>query len=262
MRDVVMAKVARAGYFAKGVVYAVVGLLALQTAFLDGGKLTGGRGAIEEIARQPFGRALIGVLAVGLVSYVLWRWTQAILDPDNQGTDAKAITVRSTLFISGAIYAGLALVAIKLLIGSGESGGSSKQSIAASVLEKPWGPYAVGLAALLVVVKAAADFYKGSTARFEHKWKTEEMSKAVQRWARRIARTGVFARGVVLLITAGFIATAALQSDPSDVKGVGGVLSTAASQPYGRWLLGATALGLVCYALYQVMQARYRRVPA
>lgn len=257
-----MTKAARAGYFAKGLVYALVGALAFQTAFLDGGKLTGGRGAIEEVSQQPFGRILLGVLAVGLLGYVAWRWAQALLDPDDRGRDAKAIAVRAMLFVSGAIYAGLAFVAIKLVIGSGGTGGSEKQSIVASILEHAWGPYLIGLVALLVVIKAGAEFHKAYSAKFERKWKTGEMSESTKRWARRISRIGVAARGVVLLITAGFVATAALQSDASDVKGVGGVLSSVASQPYGVWLLGAMAIGLICYAFYQVTQARYRRVPA
>lgn len=263
MQQRTMEKAARAGYAAKGIVYAVVGILAFQAAFLGGGKLTGGKGAIETIGRQPFGRVLLTILLVGLAGYVAWRWIQAFADPDERGRDAKALVVRAMLFLSGLVYAGLAYLALQIVIGTGGGGGgSTKQSLAASILGASWGRVLVGVVALLVLIKAGAEFYKAYSAKFEDKWKSGSMSEATRRWATGLSRVGVTARGVVFLITAGFIAAAALQNDASEVKGLSGVLQTLASQPYGPWLLGAMAIGLICYAAYQGAHALYRRIPA
>ena len=50
---------ARVGLVARGVVYGVVGILALKLAVGSGGKATTQRGALETIAQEPFGQ--IGV---------------------------------------------------------------------------------------------------------------------------------------------------------------------------------------------------------
>src|SRR5215216_7289268 len=82
---------ARAGYAAKGVVYCVVGLLALLAAFGNGGETTGSRGALQKILGQPFGVVLVSLLAVGLAGYAIWCFVQATADPDHAGNDAKGI---------------------------------------------------------------------------------------------------------------------------------------------------------------------------
>ncbi|HKF93470.1 MAG TPA: DUF1206 domain-containing protein, partial [Gammaproteobacteria bacterium] len=70
---------ARMGYVAKGVVYMIVGVLAAMTALGVGGATTGTIGAVSRIEHQPFGQALVGLMALGLVGYVLWRFTQAVM---------------------------------------------------------------------------------------------------------------------------------------------------------------------------------------
>src|SRR5829696_8195367 len=68
---------ARAELVARGVVYAVIGILALKLALGDGGKATNQQGALKTIAGQPFGKALLIVMAIGLFGYALWRLVRA-----------------------------------------------------------------------------------------------------------------------------------------------------------------------------------------
>jgi hypothetical protein len=70
------------GYAAKGVVYGIVGLLAAQAAVSAGGRTTDTQGALGAIVTQPFGKVLLSLVAIGLMGYVIWRFVQAIKDPE------------------------------------------------------------------------------------------------------------------------------------------------------------------------------------
>jgi hypothetical protein len=68
------------------------------------------------------------------------------------------------------------------------------------------------------------------------------------------------ARGIVFCVSGFFLIQAARQSDASEARGLGEALQVLAQQPYGPWILGIVALGLVAYGIYMVLQARYRRL--
>ena len=88
------------------------------------------------------------------------------------------------------------------------------------------------------------------------------MSSQQENWAVNISRVGIAARGIVFVIIGFFLLKAGQQSDASEVKGLDGVLQTAAQQPFGKFLLGLVAFGLVAYAIYLFIEARYRRIHA
>jgi len=102
--------------------------------------------------------------------------------------------------------------------------------------------------------------YQGLTADFKKDFKTNETSPDEQRWAVRAGRIGMAARGVVFAMLGFFVFQAALHVDPKQVKGLDGALQTLAQQPYGPWLLGLVALGLVAFGIYSMLCARWIRV--
>ena len=249
---------ARFGYAARGVVYAFVGYLALQAAFGSGGRTTGAQGAIQEMARQS--QVLLGFVAFGLFGYALWRFVQAVLDPENKGDDPKGLVQRGSMLASGIVYGSLAIAAVKMISGSGAAGGDGTQGATASVLDKPFGAVLVGIAGLAVIVGGLFQIKSGWTKKFRDKLKLQEMSPGEQTWMTHAGQFGLISRGVVFLLTGFFLIQAALQSDPSEARGLGGALQTLASQPYGPWLLAVAALGLIAFGVYSVLVARYRRI--
>jgi hypothetical protein len=254
-------RVARVGYAAKGVVYIVVGALATMAALGIGGEATGARGAMRSLARQPYGRVMLSIVAVGLVAYVIWRWVQSVTDADDKGTKAKGIALRLGYAGSGFIYAGLALSAARIVFGARDEGrASAAQSWTATVMSFPYGNWLVILAALGVVGYGVYQCYKGYSAKFRKRLKTGEMSERGMRWATRSGRFGFIARGIVFLIVGGFLIQAAWYYDSSKAKGLDGALQNLIQQPFGPWLLGVVALGLVAYGLYMLVEARYRRI--
>ncbi|MBD2184157.1 DUF1206 domain-containing protein [Planktothrix sp. FACHB-1355] len=254
-------RLARFGIAAKGVVYAIVGVLAAQAAFGAGGRTTDSKGALQTIVTQPFGKFLLGLVAIGLVGYVVWRFVQAFLDPERKGSDAKGIAQRIGYFISGLIYAGLALTATKIILGSASGGGSnSTQHWTARLLAQPFGQWLVATVGVIIIGIACYQIYKAFTGKFRQELKWQEMRNVERTWAMRLGRFGLTAQAIVFSIIGFFLIQAARQSDPNQARSLGGALAALAEQPYGPWVLGVVAIGLVAYGIYMMVQARYRRV--
>jgi len=249
---------ARLGYITIGVVYALIGVLAVMTAVGAGGSVESSQGAIQTIAAQPFGRILVGLTALGLIGYVIWRFVEAIVDPQGKGTDTKGVIARLGYAVSGLIYAAWAFFAGRLALSTGGGGGEgSKQAWTATLLAQPFGPWLVGGIGVMVIGVGLYHFYMAYKAKFMQEYDTRMMSATEQRWARRIGRFGLAARGVTFSIIGGFLVSAAVQTDPNQAKGLDGALLTLAQQPYGPWLLGIVALGLVAYGVFCFSRARY-----
>jgi hypothetical protein len=255
-------KLARFGYAAKGVVYAVIGLLALPLVFGQGGEATGPEGALDTIGQQPFGRTLLAIMAVGLLGYALWRFVQAVVDPEHKGKDAKGLAQRAGYVASGLAYGGLGVLAGRMAMGQagGGNGGQAQEDWTARLLAQPFGVWLVALLGLLIVAVGIYQFYYGVSGKFRRELKLHEMSQTEVTWATRSGQLGYAARGIVYAVIGGFFILAALRFDPNQAVGFGQALAELAQQPYGPWLLALVALGVFCYGVYSLVQARYRRI--
>jgi len=255
-------RLARLGYASKGLVYFIVGFLAAQAAFSMGGRTTDTSGALSEIVNQPFGKFLLFLVTIGIIGYALWRIVQTILDPEHQGQkmDAKRIAQRIGYALSALGYAGLALTAVKLIMGSGRSNSNTTEDLTAQILAQPFGQWLVGLAGSIVIGVGFSYFYEAYKAKFRRHFKLDEMSQTEQTWATRLGRFGIAARGVVFVIIGFFLIQAARLSDASQTKGLGDVLGILAQQPFSPVILALVPLGLIAYGIYSVIEARYRRI--
>lgn len=252
---------ARIGYTAKGIVYGIIGVLAVRAAFRAGGSTEGTRGAITEIGSQPFGQILLGLMALGLLGYVVWRFTTAAYDPDHPGEDdAKSYVRRVGYAVSGFAYLGLALFAGRLALGdgSGSGGGNSQESAAQTLMQQPLGRWLVGLVGVIIVCVGLYQFYRAYEASFMKHYRTGEMSATERTWAERLGRFGLAARGVTFLLVGFFFLQAAWQADPQEAGGLGEAFDALAAQSYGPYLLGIVALGFVAYGIHCLAYARYR----
>ncbi len=253
-------RVARFGYTAYGVVYVLVGVLSVRAAFGGGGKTAGQEGALQTILLAPLGRVLLGLVALGLLGYALWRLFQGVLDPDNEGRDAKGLIKRSDHVVNGLFHAALAVSVGRVALGSGGGGEGGPDDWTATLLQQPLGRWLVGVVGAGIFAIGLFQFYRAYDAKFMEKLKPGEMGPREKRWTRRAGRLGHAARGVVFIVIGVFLAEAALQSDPDEARGLGGALSALAAQPFGPYLLGLVAFGLVAFGLFMFVVARYRRI--
>lgn len=255
---------ARFGYAAKGVVYTVIGIVSIWAALTAGSQTAGSRGAMATILAQPFGRLLLGVLAIGLLGYAVWRFVEAALDTENKGADAKGIVIRLLFAVAGFAYLSLAYTAVRLIFGSGRTAGGSddkaSQEWTATLLAQPFGQILVAAVGLGIVGFAGYQFYKAYTTKFSEKLKMEEMSRKMQKTAVWLGRLGLTARGIVFVIVGIFLVQAAVNYNPNQAAGLSGALRSLEQQPFGPVLLGLVALGLVIYGAYMFVLAFYRRI--
>ncbi|NJL02841.1 MAG: DUF1206 domain-containing protein [Spirulinaceae cyanobacterium SM2_1_0] len=255
-------QLARFGYAAKGIVYGLVGILAFQAAFNWGGKVSGSEGTFQTIENQPFGNVLLFLVAVGLIGYVIWRFVQAIYDPEHDDDGLGAFARRLSYVASGLIYGSLALAAFRIVFSNGSSseGNSSSSQQTATLLSQPFGQWLVGLVGIASAAYGFYCIYRGITVKFRRKLKTYEMSLKEETWAINIGRFGLIAKGIVSTIVGYFFVQAARTSDPSQARTTEGALQAIQQQSFGAILMGIVALGLIAYGIHMIVQARYRRI--
>jgi len=250
---------ARAGLLARGVVYGIVGILALKLAVGSGGKATTQRGALQTIAGEPFGKALLIATAVGLAAYALWRLLRAWIGHGSEQDDSAFKRVAGVA--SGLAYAALCVTAVKILIGASSSGGAnSPKETTGGVLGWTGGTLIIGVIGAILIGVALFQGYKGVSKKFLEDSKTAQMSHAVKRGFTAIGVFGHLARMVVFGLIGYGLLTAALDYAPRRAIGLDGALSKLSHQPYGPLLLGVVAAGLIGFALYSIADARYAKV--
>jgi Domain of Unknown Function (DUF1206) len=253
-------RAARFGYTAYGVVYVLVGVLSVRAALGAGGETAGQEGALQTILLAPLGRVLLGLVALGLLGYAMWRLFQGVLDPDDEGRDTKGLAKRSDHVVNGLFHAALAVSVGRVALGSGGGGGGGPDDWTATLLQQPLGRWLVGAVGAGIFAIGLFQFYRAYDVKFMEKLKPGEMGPREKMWTRRAGRLGHAARGVVFLVMGVFLTQAALHSDPDEARGLGGALSALAAQPFGPYLLGLVALGLVAFGLFMFVVARYRRI--
>ena len=253
-------RLGRAGLVAKGVLYGVVGILAIKVALGAREEDPDKEGALRTIAAQPLGTVLLSVLAIGFAGYAAWRLAQALFDRDNEGEGAKGLAKRSGALGKAILYGSLCALTIRKVAGADSGDGSKEEQATAGVLGLPLGRYLVFAVAAGLIGAALFNGYRAVTCKFEKSLETERMSEAEERAARGAGVLGHLARFVVFGLIGAFLAQAAWEYEPKEAVGLDGALAKVAQQAYGPWLLGAVAAGLVAYALYCFVQARYRDV--
>ena len=254
---------ARAGYAAKGVVYGLVGGLSLLEVVGSRGETTGSKGALRSLLDQSFGQILLSVMAAGLAGYALWCFVRAVFDPERDGNDAKGLGKRAFQFAKGIVHVGLVVAVVQMIRGTGDGGGGDDTGVekwTAWLMSFPQGIWLVGLAGAGVIAYGARQLYRAWTTDLDDQLSLGRMGPAAHAWTIRFSRFGMAARGVVFGVIGTFLVIAALHSDPTEAKGVGGALQALQRQPYGPVLLGIVALGLISYGAYELIRARYRRI--
>ena len=254
-------RLGRFGLVAKGVMYAVIGVLAVQVARGGREESPDRQGALRTIAEQPFGKGLLALLALGLASYALWRLAQAFLDRDDEGEGLKGLAKRSGALGRAGWYGVLCALTVSTLVGNGGGGGGgNEQQTTAGIFDRPGGRYLVYAAGLAFLAAAGFNGWRAVTGKFNKKLKSGEMGDKEEAAATGVGILGHLARGVVFGLIGAFLVRAAWEFDPKEARGLDGALLELAQQPYGGLLLGAVAVGLLAYALYCLVQARYREI--
>jgi Domain of Unknown Function (DUF1206) len=255
----------RIGLVAKGVSYALIGILALQLALGQGGQTADRQVVLRRLATESWGPYALAALAVGFAAYALWQFLDAAADRRHRGADAPGLAKRAASVGVGIVYAASAATAASLVINAhratgGGGGGGQAPKETARVLSWPGGKWIVLVVAAGFIGAGLYNVYRGASRRFEKRLDRRRMGAGVEPAAMATGVAGHIARGTVFGLVGVFLAQAALDYDPQKAIGIDGALAKLAHQPAGPWLLGVVAAGLIAYALYCAVEAAYRRM--
>lgn len=250
---------ARMGYVAKGVVYLLTGVFTAYAAFTGRADTADQKEAILAIVEAPFGRLLLGVLAVGLACYAVWRGIEAWKDPESHKNKAVGLLNRIYYAVSTVLHISLAMFAARWGLGMGSTGEGSAEGHAATLLRQPFGRTMVGAVGLIIVGSAFYQFYRAYDRDFEKSMSLGELGAGGRDWVIRLGRFGLISRGVVFLLMGSFFLLAAREASAEEAGGWKQAFETIGG--YAPWLLGVVALGVAAYGLLQLLKARYRHIP-
>jgi hypothetical protein len=252
--------IARFGYAAVGVLYLLIGFLALKLAAGTESRAPDAQRVMVRIGGQPYGKVLLSIIAGGLLAFAIWRVFEAISDPYEVGRGVKGMATRAGYILSGLIYGTLAIFGTGLILGAPGDGGSSTRSmhkLTARVLSEPLGPWVLGIVGAGIIAAGLVQFFQVYTAEFEEHFRTLAMSGDRKRFATHAGRWGCMGCGVVACVIGTFLLRAATRSDSRQTRGLAGALDALAQLPYGSWVLGLVAIGLAAYGLFMLTVARY-----
>lgn len=248
----------RLGYGARGLLYVVMGVLALRIAIRSpGGQATDLTGSLVFLIGNPFGKLVLIAVVIGLVAYSIWGFVRAIYDPLHRGRDASGVMARLGFVSSAVSYAAIALFGLGVLLGSGAVAGDSTQKYATTLLAHPFGgplTIIVGLVSFGIGIGQFVEAYK---ATFAGDLKSAEMSASVRNVVVGLGRFGMAARGVSFLVIGWFLVLAGIHDNAAYAHGFGGAFLFLLSQPFGQVLVAVVALGFIALGLHSFACARW-----
>ncbi len=259
-RSPVMTGLARAGLAARGVLYVLIGWLAIEVAFGNSGRQADSAGALRLLAASAVGEAALWVLAIGFTGLALWRLSEVIWGA--AGAGGRKASTRLASLGRAVIYGLLALSILKYALGLGAPASSNTQSrdLTATALHQPGGQAIVILIGLAVAAAGLALAYQYWRRKFLRYLRTGGMSPATRKAVTRLGQIGGIARGVVFTAAGVFLVAAGAQAQPGQARGVDATLRAFAATPFGPWLLAGVAAGLMLFGIYSCCEARWRAV--
>jgi hypothetical protein len=249
--------VAHAGLVARGVIYLLIGWVALMLAVGRGNGEADQSGALRSLASKSYGSTVLWALFAGFVAYSCWRFSEAIWGVTGEGDGAGA---RIKSGFRGCVYAFFALTTFSILHGSGSSQATTQQDASARVMQHTGGRWAVGIVGGIVVIVGLMLTVEGLHRKFLKTMRIAQLSEPARRIVVALGVIGTTARGLIFALAGALVIEAAKTFDPAKARGLDEALRTLRNEPYGAVLLGAAAVGLIIFGLYGLCEARWRRV--
>jgi hypothetical protein len=180
------------GYAVRGLIYIIMGLLAVEVSIGKSSILASPLGAITAIGKQPAGLILLWVVLIGIICYVAWGIARAVFDVLGKGHDMKGEFARLGFLVSAFGYAILILPTYGYA--SQTANGSSIQKFVFSVMAMPWGRYAIGLLGLATLAGGLYQVYLGFKPDFNHQFQTYTLTPQEFKLVTNAGRFGTAAR--------------------------------------------------------------------
>jgi hypothetical protein len=251
----------RLGHAAKGIFYGLIGLLAINDIIRDQPIVAGSEAVLANLDSWPLGSAELGLLAFGLLGYVVWRLMQAIIGPGHtEDLSIRQVLQRCGYVVSGVTYLGIAQSAAKLALNLAVDFDDTIEDLASVLFEQEVGPWMLVGVGVGVVAVGCLYIYGAASGGYINDF-NRDLYRPVRRWAIVIGKVGITARGVGFVLIGAYLVKAAYLVDDESAGGLGNVFDELDEEFLGEYWLGAIALGFLAYAVYMIIAACYRQFP-
>jgi hypothetical protein len=244
------------GYLARAGFYAVLAWLTVSVV-VDRGhtRARNAHGALATVTSTDLGVVLVAIAAAGFVVLGVTRVIAGIRHEDAEWWQ------RATTSLQGLSYLAVASVPIGFLLGNRQEGSEKSQHHeAANLLGLPAGRVIVVAAGLIVLAVSAWQIRTAWGQDFTDGMDLGGESPAVKRVVVVTGTVGIAARALVFAPIGIFLVVAGIQADPNHAKGLDDELALLAANRFGPALLIIVAAGLAVFAVYSVLEARFRDV--
>jgi Domain of Unknown Function (DUF1206) len=248
---------ARLGLTARGVLYILIGVVAILVASGQRSHEADQSGALQLLASQPYGLVALWLLFIGFTGYALWRLSEAAFGVTGEGNGAGP---RLKSLVRAVLYAIFGYLTLKVITGKKASQASQQKDMTATIMHHTGGQWLVGIVGVAVVIAGLTLVWEGIRRKFMKYLRTGEMSPRTRRAVERLGMIGTTARGLVFALAGVLVIDAAVEFKPSKAGGVDKALLTLRNQPFGEFLLILAAIGLIAFGVYGLAEARWRRI--
>ncbi len=252
-------RVVRLGFFAKGLIYALIGILAFRLAIgMSGGKLVDSSGVLRTLLVQPFGLIMLAVICFGILGYAAYYVFEAAMDTRRRGGGLKGWTSRTLTIIKAVAYGTIGVEALRLILGDRTAAGGP-EATASTVMLFPLGAWFLVLVGLGIAIYGVMQLRMTWNCKFDDDL-DEARVRRDARWLLTVGRLGIGARSIILVLMGLTLAWAGVEQRPSNADGYRESLTMLFFQPFGGWLLAAIGGGLFLFGLFQLAHVKYARI--
>jgi Domain of Unknown Function (DUF1206) len=248
---------ARAGLTARGVIYILIGWVAILVALGRSSQQADQQGALQLLAGKPYGLVSLWLLGIGFAAYALWRLSEAAFGATGDGNRTGP---RLKSLARAVIYAFFASLAFKVIAGTQGSQTRQQQDLTAKAMQHSGGRWLVGIVGLIVVICGLVLVSEGLRRKFLKYLNMAQASPRTRRVVKWLGTIGTVARGLVFALAGALVIDAAVTHKASKSGGIDKALLTLRGQPFGEVLLFLMALGLIIFGVYGLCEARWRKV--
>ncbi len=251
-------RLVRFGYVVRGLIYVIIGALAVQLAWGDGGATADPSSAIGLLKAQPSGRILLLIVVIGLAGYSLWGFVRAVIGAPGHADHGRDRLERVGFALSGLSYASLLVpTTIALLRLFGLTAPFASTSSSPSIWAGPFGRWAVIGLGVGWSISGLGQIWSAVTDRFRRDLNLQSMSERNRAATIWLGRVGYAARGMVFALVGVLLLQTGLTAQPTSAPGIDEALAALARAPYGQYLLGAAAFGLILFGGFSMLSARW-----
>ena len=252
-----VARVVRLGYLAKGLIYSLIGVLAVRLALgMDGGRLTDPSGVLRTLLSQRYGTLLLAIIGFGIVGYAAYYIFEAVADVRRRGGGVHGWADRILTIIKAAVYGVIGIQALLVVFLDRVPRDGTEQG-ARAMIRFPMGQW------LLIAIGIGVAIYGITQLRMVWRGGADDdidVSRVRREapWVLWLGRFGTAARSVIIVLMGTTFAWSGWRGRASDADGYREALRTVAS--FDPWLLTAMGAGLLAFGLYQLCHARYAKI--